>query len=182
MKKPELTKIETKYKRFDIASKIAACFFVILTIVFCVLLIIAKSDEIMVLFALFMVLDTVTIIIFAAKINKKRNEYLQLLQEERKAIVRTGLFKEIYDAHRHDGFAFNLIYDKLLFEEYYNNTIDIGMQKNKHEVLIEIDENAISIIVDEETDYPIETEIPLAGIETIEQLYLIINNFINEHS
>ena len=70
MKKPELTKIETKYKGFDIASKIAACFFVILTIVFCVLLIIAKSDEIMVLFALLMVLDTVTIILFAAKINK----------------------------------------------------------------------------------------------------------------
>ena len=44
--------------------------FVILTIVFCVLLIIAKSDEIMVLFALLMVLDTVTIILFAAKINK----------------------------------------------------------------------------------------------------------------
>ena len=55
------------------------------------------------------------------------------------------------------------------------------MQKNKHEVLIEIDENAISIIVDEETDQPIETEIPMASIETMEQLYMTINNYIDEH-
>ena len=93
----------------------------ILTIVFCVLLIIAKSDEIMVLFALLMVLDTVTIILFAAKINKKRKEYLQLLQEERNAIVRKGLFKEVYDAYKHDGFEFNLIYDKLVKQSVYSN-------------------------------------------------------------
>ena len=83
----------------------------------------------MVLFALLMVLDTVTIILFAAKINKKRNEYLRLLQEERNAIVRKGLFKEVYDAYKHDGFEFNLIYDKLLFEEYYNNTVNVKQRK-----------------------------------------------------
>ena len=75
----------------------------------------------MVLFALLMVLDTVTIILFAAKINKKRKEYLQLLQEERNAIVRKGLFKEVYDAYKHDGFEFNLIYDKLVKQSVYSN-------------------------------------------------------------
>lgn len=181
MKKPELTKIETKYKRFDLTSKIAACFLAVLTIVFCVLLMIAKSDEFMLLFGLLIVLDTLTIILFAAKMNRKRNEYLQLLQEERKTIVRKGIFKEVYDAYKHDGFEFNLIYDKLQYIEYYNNTIDICAQKNKHEILIEIDKDCVSIIIDEETDCPIETEIPLATIATIEELYLTINNYINEN-
>ena len=48
--------------------------------------------------------------------------------------------------------------------------------------MIEIDENFISIIVDEETDIPIEKEIPLSSIASIEQLYTTINEFINVHS
>ena len=93
-----------------------------------------------------------------------------------------SLFKDVYDAYKHDGFEFNLTYDKLLFQDYHNNTIDIGIMKNGHEFFVVIDENAISIISDEETDSPKEVEILLSQFDTIEQIYLEINTFIDLNS
>lgn len=46
----------------------------------------------------------VVIFLVTPKITKKRTLYLQQLSEERGSIVRTGLFAEIYDAYKHDGF------------------------------------------------------------------------------
>ena len=182
VKKGKQTKTEIEYKRFDTAVKVSMYFALALTIAFVILFLFVKPDELKILFGSLLVLDTVAIIFIVSKITKKRTAYLQLLQDERNTIVRTGLFKKIYDAYNQDGFEFNLTYDKLLFEEYHNNSIDIGILKNNHEFLIEIDEKAISIIVDEEDDHPVETEILLLNIATMEQLYLTINCFINEHS
>lgn len=182
MKKQIMTEVEDQYRRFDIISKIVLYVMLGFTMVFGVLFVFTKSDELKALFGLCMALGTGTIIFTAPQIAKKRTSYLQQLCDERNAIVRTGLFEEVYDAHRHDGFEFNLVYDKLLFEEYHNNAIDISVQKNNHEFLIEIDEKSISIIVDEETYHPFEVEVPLSDIATMEQLYLTINEFINKHS
>ena len=107
---------------------------------------------------------------------------MQQLRGERESVVRVGIFKEIYDEYKHDGFEFNLAFDKLLFSEYYNNTIDISLKKNNHELAIVIDESTISFILDEETDFPIEQETPLTNFETIDQVYAFINNFINTHT
>lgn len=182
MKKANRTKMEIEYKRFDVTSKIVMYFILALTVVLGILFVFAKSDELKLLFGLLLSIDTVAIILIASKSANKRTAYLQQLRDERDRIVRTGLFKEVYDAHRHDGFEFNLVHDRWLFGEYHNNTIDVGIQRNNHEFSIEIDEKSVSIIVDEETDHPIEDEIPLADIATMEQLYLTINCFINEHS
>lgn len=182
MKDLQRSKTELKYKRFDIASKVIAYSFLILSLVFGVLFVFAKSDEFKALFGCLLSLNTVFVIYVCGKLGNKRTRYLQIMREERESIVRIGIFKDAYDAYRHDGFEFNLIFDKLLFEEYCNNTIDIGLMKNGHEFLITIDEDTISIIVDEETDSPIETTIALSGIDTVEQIYLAINNFIAEHS
>lgn len=182
MKNREHIKTEIKYKRFDIISKIASGFMSVLSIAVCILFIFAKTDELKLLFGLILALEIVAIALIAPIIAKKRNAYLQLIQDERNKIVRTGLFKDIYDAYRHDGFEFNLTYDKLLFTEYHNNIISIGVRKNDREFLIDIDENLISIIVDEEEEHPIETEIFLSDIAAMEQLYLTINSFIDENS
>ncbi|MBQ4101696.1 MAG: hypothetical protein IJC85_02280 [Oscillospiraceae bacterium] len=181
MKRPEQTKTEMEYKRFDKISKIVFYPLSILTIASIILFVLVKSDELKLLFSLFLLFDTIAIILVASKINNKRNAFLQLLKEEREGIVRTGLFEEIYNAYKYDGFEFNLIYDKLLFEEYYNNIIEIGVQKDDHEFFIMIDEKAISIIVDEETDCPIEKEIPLSNIATMEQVYSVINDVLSQN-
>ena len=182
MKKQNMTIFERQYKRFDLFSKIALFAILGFTFVFGLFFFFAKSDELKALFGLLMSLCTLSTFFVAPKFAKKRTIYLQQLRKEKDSIVRTGLFAEIYDAYRYDGFEFNLTYEKLNFVEYHNNSIDIGLQKNTHEFLIEIDEKFISIIIDEETDTPIEKEIPLSSIATIEQLYMTINEFINTHS
>ncbi len=92
------------------------------------------------------------------------------------------LFAEVYTAYRQDGFEFNLVFDKLINMEYYNDTVDIGLEKNGHEFLIETDEKSFSIIVDEETDKAVEAEIPLTDMSTMDELYQRVNAFIEEHS
>ena len=182
MKKQNMTNLERQYKRFDLFSKIVLYSIIGLIFVFGIFFTFAKSDGLRALFGMLLSLSTLPIFFVAPKFAKKRTLYLQQLLEERDSILRTGLFAEIYDAYIHDGFEFNLTYDKLCFVEYHNNSIDIVLQMNKHEFLIEIDEEQISMIMDEETDCPMEEEIPLSGIATIEQLYLTVNEFINAHS
>lgn len=182
MKKQNMTDLERQYNRFDLFGKIALFAIWGFTFVFGLFFVFTKSDERKALFGFVMSLGALSIFFVAPKFAKKRTTYLQQLCEERNSIIRTGLFAEIYNAYRYDGFEFHLTYEKLDFLEYHNNSIDIGLQNNKHEFLIEIDENFISIIVDEETENPIEKEIPLSSIATIEQLNTTINNFINAHS
>ena len=151
-------------------------------VVFGILFLFAKSDEAKALFGFLLALGTATITFTAPQIVKKRESYLQQLSDERNEIIRTGLFYEVYEAYKYDGFEFNLVYDKLLFEEYHNNIIDLGIQKNNHEFLIQIDEESIAITVDEESDHPIENQIDLSEISTMEALYLTINEFISKYS
>ena len=182
MKKQTMSNLERRYNRFDLFTKIALYPILGFIFAFGFFFVFAKSDELKALFGLLMSLSTVSVFFVAPKIAEKRSAYLQQLCEERDSIIRTGLFAEIYNAYKYDGFEFNLTYEKLDFLEYHNNSIDIGLQNNKHEFLIEIDEDVISIVVDEETDMPIEKEISLSCIETVEHLYMTINEFVNAHS
>ena len=115
MKKQNMTNLEHQYNRFDLFSKIALFTILGFTFVFGFLFVFAKSDELKALFGLLMSLSTVSIFFVAPKIGKKRTIYLQQLCEERGSIVRTGLFAEVYDAYRYDGFEFNFTYEKLDF-------------------------------------------------------------------
>ena len=182
MKKTIFSKTERKYKLFNIVSKIVLYFILALTLILALSLLFAKTDIAWLVICCLLVLDIIIIIIVCSKLSNKRNEYLQLLQKENDSIVREGVFKDVYDAYKHDGFEINLTYDKLLFQEYHNNTIDIGIMKNGHEFFVVIDENAISIISDEETDKPKEVDVLLSQFETIEQIYLEINTFIDQNS
>ncbi len=141
-----------------------------------------NSDDFKALFGFILSALIVIIIFTSAKIANKQNNYLTLLSEERNTIVRTGLFKQIYDEYLQDGFEFNLSFDKLLFQEYYNNALDIGIMKNHHEFLIEIDEQQMTIIVDEETETSLSAEFILSDISTIDEFYSIINEFIKASS
>ena len=108
MKKPELTKTENEYNCFDKISKVIIYSMLILAFLFVIPLIFAKDDGVKILFGLLLVADTAAIIIICSLIAKKRSTYLQMLFDERNAIIRTGVFKEIYEECRHDGFEFNL--------------------------------------------------------------------------
>lgn len=176
------TEIEVRYKRFDRWSKLLMYSLLLITLICAVFFLLVNSDSMKLLFGFILFAITFAIIFIAPQIAKKRTIYMQQLRDERESVVRVGIFKEIYDEYKHDGFEFNLAFDKLLFSEYYNNTIDISLKKNNHELAIVIDESTISFILDEETDFPIEQETSLTNFETIDQVYAFINDFINTHT
>ncbi len=113
---------------------------------------------------------------------KKREKYFHKLLNERNTVKRTGLFAEIYEEYKHDGFEFNLIYDKLEYQEYFNNYIGISLIKNNHEFLISIDEHSIYITVDKETDEPKMKDFYLSQFSSVEEVYAEIQNFIFDNS
>ncbi len=176
------SKLEPRYKRFDRLVKIFLYSLLILALLYRLSFAFASSNKITKLFGYIIIVIIVLIIVSCFLIVKQRRKFLVQLCEERESIVREGIFKEIYEAYNHDGFEFNLKFDKLLNEEYYNNSIDISIKKNNHEFDILIDENGIYIIADEETDCPAETEAPLDTFETMERVYAFINDFIDLHS
>ena len=182
MKNIERTKLERNFRRFDIISKILICFLAAITVILCILLIVSLDDERMLVVAFLIIADIAILIIVAPKLGNKRNAYLELLTKERGSVVRKGLFKEIYEAYQHDGFEMNLICDRWNHIDYYNNTIDISLQYRNHEIQIEIDENGIAVMFDEESDHPVEKEIPLESMETMEELYLTLNQLIKENA
>ncbi len=182
MKKTDHAKTESAYMRFEKRSKIWAFSMVALIAASVVPYVISKSDGAKLLLIILIVLEIVLIVLVSSYIVKKRNLYLQLLTIERNAIIRTGVFKEIYDEYLHDGFEFNIAFDKLQHIEYHNNSIDILLQRNGHEFSIVIDESIMLIIIDEETDHPVKAEYQLSSFSSIEQIYCALNEFIMAHS
>ena len=182
MKDTKQTKLESEYQRCDKKSKILMYVLFALTIILSVFLIAIHSDDLRLMFITLIIMNTVFIVIAASKINNKRNEYLQLLNNERDLIVRQGLFKKIYDAYKYDGFEMNLTYDRLHHMDYYNNSIDIFFRYKMHEIEIEMDANGAYVVIDEETDNPIEKAISYDDIESIEDLYVTINHFVIDNT
>ncbi len=182
MRKNKFTQTELDYKKFNKKSNIQIWIFAALTVIFGVTAALSDNDKSFTISSILLITILFAELFICVTINKKRNKYLALLKKERYSIKRTGIFSEIYEEYWHDGFEFNLKYDKLVHCEYYNNSIDITLVKNKHEFLIEIDDFSISIIVDEETDTPKQTEILLTDFSSIEQVYVSTNKFIESNS
>ena len=180
--KRELSESEKAYKRFDTISTFMLCFGLLLSFVFGALFLFTKSDEYKALWGCLLSINMVFYLFVPSKIDKKREMYLELLRKEREKTERAGLFKEIFDAHRQDCFEANLICDKWLYEEYHNNTIDIGIVRNNHEFLILFDEHTLSIVVDEETDHPTEDIVPLSHFTTIDEVIGFLNDYTYRHS
>ncbi len=174
--------LEARYQRFDRLVITLLYLMLVPTILCCVVLVLAENNEIkLVSGALFFVL-TAIVLIAARVLAKRRERYLEQLRNERDNIVRSGIWGDVYDEYKHDGFEFNLMFDKLLFSEYENNTIELCLRKNGHEFTIVIDETAVSIIADDETESPAEAEAPLTEFTATEQIYTFINDFISTHS
>ena len=127
MKHKNKSKLETDYHRFERSSNFFAYFITATTLICGIAFIFVTSDDAKLLFGCLLYAITILVIAVASQIAKRRNKYLTLLAEEGMSCVRTGVFKEIYEEYKHDGFEFNLTFDKLLYCEYYNNSIDISL-------------------------------------------------------
>lgn len=116
--------------------------------------------------------------VFASRISRKRSLYTKELQEESARIVRSGIWAEIWEDYNHDGFEFRIRYDRLLYEEAGENSIDFSFSANGHEFFVLVDEKEVSVIADEETDYCTEAVIQLCSIQELDTFYESINSFV----
>lgn len=117
------------------------------------------------------------IIVSAQWIVKKRDQYEAEIAEASRRIVRRGLWREIWEDYRHDGFEFCIRFDKLIYAEKNENSIDFSFSHGGHEFNLLVDEDALSIIADDETDHPKEIEKPLSSIPSLDDFYGLINSF-----
>ena len=94
-----------------------------------------------------------------------------------KDIVRTGLFGEIWEEFEWNQFE-GLADGKIVFAETHNNTIELEIIRHKHEFNITIDSEAVYMVMDDETDNPVEKEMPLSKIIDVGQVFAIIREFV----
>lgn len=177
-----LSDAERKYKTFHKQCQFIIYPLLVPILVLSFTLIFAKDDGMMLISALLLIVWTAVVTIVCTLVGKKRSSLEKKLWEERNAVKRTGIFKELYDEFRHDGFEFHICSDKFLFDDCHRNIIECAFLKNGHEFSVMIDENAVSILVDEETNRPVELEKPLSEMKSIGYFYQMINGFVSEHS
>ena len=91
--------------------------------------------------------------------------------------VHSGLFGELWDEFEYNQFE-GSIDGKVVFAETYNNTIDLVIVRCKREFLITIDKDTLSMIADEETDFPVEKEFSLSEMTDVGQVFAAIREFI----
>ena len=94
-----------------------------------------------------------------------------------KDIVRTGLFGEIWEEFEWNQFE-GLTDGKIVFAETHNNAIELEIIRHKHEFNIVIDNDVVYMVMDDETDTPIEKEIPLSKLSEIGQVFTAIREFV----
>ena len=180
-KRTALSDTERKYKNFDKWSKFFVWPLVLPAAILTLALIFAKDDATMIFIAVLLIVWTIVMIVACSLIGKRRAALEEKLWEERNSIRRTGVFKELYEEFRHDGLEFRVLSDEFLFDDCHKNSIEFGFIRNGHEFMVLIDENAVSVLVDEETDHPAEKEIPLAEIKSVDHFYEVLNGFAEEY-
>ena len=186
MRKRELTPAQKEYRRFDKCRG----YIVITMVVFLVatlicfggsLSIVDENPKPLLLFTGILVVLTL-IIIFICKYLARKSERLYVAAYGNDTdIIRRGLFGEIWQEFEWNQCE-GLSDGKVVFAETHNNTIDMQIIRKKHEFSICIDSEAVYMICDEETDTPIEKEVPLSEIKDVGDFFLTVRDFIEKNS
>jgi len=182
MNKSKQTDAQINYKKFDKASKIIITLILLVGLAaltsFLISMIYIEDNLIPVLASVgalavwFVVLCAV-----ASKLNSKRLILYEAAYGKEKDIVRTGLFGEIWEEFEWNQFE-GLTEGKIVFAETHCNTIELEIIRHKHEFNITIDSEAVYMVMDDETDNPVEKEMPLYKITDVGQVFTIIREFI----
>ena len=178
----ELTPAQKEYIRFDKRRG----YIVITLVVFLVAalicvgggLSIVDEDPILVLLFAGMLIVFTIIAIFICRYLARKGEQLYVAAYGSDTdIIRNGLFGELWEAFEWNQYE-GLADGKVVFAQTHNNTIEIQIIRHKHEFLIVIDSEAVYMVMDEETETPVEKEISLSQMTGIEQVFTVIREFV----
>lgn len=186
LRKRELTPEQKEYRKFDKRRGYIVITMVVLLVstLICFGISFGMVDENpkpLLLFTSILVV-LVLIIIFICKYLARKGEQLYVAAYGNDTdVIRTGLFGEIWDEFEWNQFE-GLPDGKVVFAETHNNTIDMQIIRKKHEFSICVDCEAVYMICDEETDTPIEKEVPLSELKDVGDFFLTVRNFIENNS
>ncbi len=94
---------------------------------------------------------------------------------------RTGLFAELWDEFEDKQFE-GWFEGKIQFAQSHNNCIDLILVRNRHEFAVFVDADTVSVIIDEETEEPVEMEMPLSDFRDLGHLISAIQDIIRCNS
>lgn len=186
MRNRELTPAQKEYRRFDVRRGIIIKTLVIFLVAILVCLIAAfrnvGKDPTPLLFCLgtLIIYTIITFFVCLHLARKHRQLYVAAYGNDTD-FIRNGLFGELWKEFERNQFE-GLTDGKVIFAETHNNTIDLQIMRKTHEFNICIDCEAVCMICDEETDAPIEKELPLSDFKDVGEVFLAIRAFIESHS
>ena len=186
MRKRELTPAQKEYRRFDtrrgIIIKTLIVFLVSILICFIAAFRNVDKDPAPLLFCLStLIIYTIITILVCLYLARKHGQLYVAAYGNDTDVIRNGLFGEIWQEFEWNQYE-GLTGGKVVFAETHNNTIDLQIIRDKHEFCIEVNYESVYMICDEETDTPIEKEVPLSELKDVEDFFLTVRDFIEKNS
>lgn len=186
MRKRELTQAQREYRRFDVRRGIIIKTLVVFLVAILVCFVTAfrnvDKNPALLLFCLgILIVYTVITIFVCLHLARKHGQLYVAAYGNDTDVIRNGLFGELWQEFEWNQYE-GLTDGKVIFAETHNNTIDLQIMRKKHEFNICIDCEAVYMICDEETDTPIEKELPLSDFKDVGEVFLAIREFIETNS
>lgn len=182
MSKKNRTDAQKAYQRFD-KARIIICYvlmalFLVALIFFVIGMSNLETNAIPFLIASsLLILWVIVICIVAPKLNAKGLALYEAAYGKDDEAIRTGLFDEIWKEFEWNRFE-GMTAGKVVFAEAHNNTIEMEIRYRHNEFDITIDKDAIYMVMDDETDAPVEKEVSLSDVQNIQQFYIIVREFV----
>ena len=182
MSKKNLTDAQKAYRRFDnariIICYVLVAFFLVALIFFVIGMRNLETNAILLLIASsLLILWVIVVCVVAPKLNTRRLILYEAAYGKENETMRTGLFDEIWKEFEWNRFE-GMTAGKVVFAEAHNNIIEMEIRHRHHEFDITIDNDAIYMVMDDETDVPVEKEVPLSDVKNIQHLYVIVREFV----
>ena len=186
MRKRELTPAQKEYRRFDKYRGYIVITMVIILVATLICFgssfsIVDENPIPLLLFTCILIVLTIITIFICRYLAQKGEQLYVAAYGNDKDIIRNGLFGELWQEFEWDQYE-GLTDGKVVFADTHNNTIDLQIIRHKHEFNICIDCEVVYMICDEETDTPIEKELPLSDFKDVGEVFLAIREFIETNS
>lgn len=186
MRKRELTQAQKEYQRFDVRRGVIIKTLVVFLIAILVCFIAAfrnvdQDPTPLLLYLGVLIVYTVITLFVCLHLARKHGQLYVAAYGNDTDIIRNGLFGELWQEFEWNQYE-GLTDGKVVFADAHNNTIDLQIIRHKHEFDICIDCEVVYMICDEETDAPIEKEIPLSNFKDVGEVCLAIREFIETNS
>lgn len=167
-------------KRRQKVNKIMLILFVVLLICVVVSWHLANTSYIPALILTVAIISYSIFAVFFVKNTRKRHNLLYAAAYGNSdEVAHNGLFGELWEEFEYNQFE-GLTDGKVTYAATGNESIELTIQRKKREYIIEIDSRTLYMIVDEETNTPIEKEISLTEFADEGEVFAAIREFVEK--